>query len=84
MDIIKETADKYQPLFNLMSEEYGLTLTMSEMDDIITKVDEVKQLFITNVVGRSEQLLALAKWIQENGNHMTPENQVKYYLEDSK
>jgi hypothetical protein len=53
MDIIRETADKYQPLFNLMSEEHGLTLTISEMDDIIAKVDEVKQLFIPIVSTRT-------------------------------
>lgn len=61
MDIIKETAEKYQPLFNLMSEEHGLTLTMSEMDDIIAKVDEVKQLFIPIVSQRSELLNLKAK-----------------------
>jgi len=32
----------------------------------------------------SEQLLAFAKWIQENGNHMTPKKQVEYYDIDSK
>ena len=39
---------------------------------------------IDNVVGQSEQLLVFAKWIQENGNHMTPEKQVKYFLDDNK
>lgn len=53
MDIIRETADKYQPLFNLMSKEHGLTLTINEMDDIIAKVDEVKQSFTPIVSTRT-------------------------------
>ena len=28
-------ADRYQDFFNLMSKEYGLILTISEMDEII-------------------------------------------------
>ncbi len=47
MNILRETADKYQSLFNLMSD-HGLSLTISEMDDIIAKCDEVKQLFVVN------------------------------------
>ncbi len=35
---------KYQPLFNLMSKEYNLTLTISEMDEIITTCLKVKEL----------------------------------------
>ena len=35
MEIPIDVADKYQSLFNLMSKQYGLTLTISEMDEII-------------------------------------------------
>lgn len=35
MQIPIELADCYQELFNLMSYEHGLTLTTSEMDEII-------------------------------------------------
>lgn len=66
MDIIRETADKYQPLFNLMSEDHGLTLTISEMDDIISKVDEVKQLFIPIVSPRTSEI---KKAVTEKLNH---------------
>ncbi len=38
-------AHNYQPLFDIMREEHGVILTISEMDDIISKVDEVKKLF---------------------------------------
>lgn len=34
-NIIKETANKYQPLFDLMHDEHGVILLQSEMDDII-------------------------------------------------
>ena len=56
------------------------------MKRMIPEVKEVvaEALQIHSVVGRSKQLLAFAKWIQENGNHMTPEKQVKYYTEESK
>ncbi len=32
---IKGTAEKYQPLFDLMHDEHGVILLESEMDDII-------------------------------------------------
>lgn len=32
-----EIADLYQDLFNHMSQEHGLTLTISQMDDIISE-----------------------------------------------
>ena len=41
MDIQREIADKYQDLFNLMSNEHNLTLTISEMDDIIHESQKV-------------------------------------------
>jgi chromosomal replication initiation ATPase DnaA len=34
-------AESYQPLFNLMQEQHGLTLLQSEMDDIITASQKV-------------------------------------------
>ena len=30
-----------------------------------------------------ERLIDLAKWIQINGNYMTPEKQVKYFLDEN-
>lgn len=35
--ISREIADQYQGLFNLISKEHGLTLTISEMDDIVSE-----------------------------------------------
>lgn len=34
-DIPREIADQYQDFFNMMNQEHGLTLTISEMDEII-------------------------------------------------
>jgi len=45
-------------------------------------IGQTEQCNIANVVGQSEQLLVFAKWIQENGNYMTPDKQVKYFLDD--
>jgi len=36
-----EIADKYQDLFNHLSQEHNLTLTISEMDDIISEAQKV-------------------------------------------
>lgn len=36
-----EIADKYQGLFNLMSKVHNLTLTISEMDEIIIEAQKV-------------------------------------------
>lgn len=41
MDIHREVADKYQGLFNLMSKEHNLILTISEMDEIIIEAQKV-------------------------------------------
>ena len=41
--IIKEEADKYQELFNFFSQEHNLTLTISEMDEIIREVEIFKK-----------------------------------------
>lgn len=61
-------------------------------EETLPKIREAKGLLhtlheqcnIANVVGQSEQLLVFAKWIQENGNYMTPDKQVKYFLDDNK
>jgi len=44
MNLQKETAKKYQGLFNLMIEQYDLILTESEMDSIIRKSEKVIEL----------------------------------------
>lgn len=41
----KDTADKYQGLFNFFSQEHDLTLTISEMDEVITEVENFKEQF---------------------------------------
>jgi len=41
MDINKEVAAKYQVLFDFMDDEYGLVLTISEMDEIIIAAQKV-------------------------------------------
>lgn len=41
MDIHREKADKYQGLFNLMNNEHGLILTITEMDEIIIEAQKV-------------------------------------------
>ena len=44
MDTQKETAEKFQSLFDLMYTEYNLILTISEMEDIIIAVQKVLKL----------------------------------------
>ncbi len=41
MNTQKEIAEQYQGLFNLMSNQHGLTLTTSEMNDIIIEAQKV-------------------------------------------
>lgn len=36
-------AEAYQPLFDILSKEHGLTLIKSEMDEIIAAVDKVNE-----------------------------------------
>jgi len=45
IDYPRYIADKYQDLFNYMSKQHGLTLLISEMDEIIT----LAQLTIKNI-----------------------------------
>lgn len=40
-DIPREIADTYQDLFNLMSNEHNLILTISEMDEIIHETQKI-------------------------------------------
>lgn len=40
-DVSGEIADDYQEFFNFMSQEHGLNLTISEMDDIIYEVKKL-------------------------------------------
>lgn len=35
--IQREIADKYQDFFNFLSQQHGLTLTISEMDEIMNE-----------------------------------------------
>ncbi len=53
------------------------------LDAMLRFVDETKQLTIPAVVGRSEQLLAFAKWMikEENINSTHPEFYVQDFLE---
>jgi len=46
-DLIREEADKYQRFFDFMSQEHDLTLTISEMNEIVYEAQElVKNLTI--------------------------------------
>ena len=45
MNIQREIADQYQGLFNLMSKEHNLILTISEMDEIIIEAQKVVKLY---------------------------------------
>lgn len=57
MNLDKENAEKYQGLFNLMSNEHNLILTISEMNEIIKEAQNVLKLFsIIDVVWQSKQL----------------------------
>jgi len=41
MEVDTEIAKAYQPLFDLMANEHGKILTISEMDDIISAAEKV-------------------------------------------
>jgi hypothetical protein len=48
-------------------------------------LNEIKQaLTIPAVVGRSEQLVLFADWLQYNGKWQLPEEQVKSFLKEQK
>ena len=44
MDTQQEMTKEFQPLFDLMLDEYNLILTISEMEDIIIVVQKVLKL----------------------------------------
>ena len=68
------TAEKYQDFFNFMADEHGLILTNSEMDDIISKAQDVVKKFdeqaknehITDVSKQRKLLKAFQEYYQNN------------------
>jgi len=52
-DLQREEADRYQSLFNLLNQEHGLILTISEMDDIII---ECAKIFNQRVSKKAKQV----------------------------
>lgn len=54
MDIQREIADQYQGLFNLMSKEHNIILTISEMDEIIIEAQKTVNKNFTNGFGLGE------------------------------
>ena len=56
MNIDRETADKYQGLFNYLNDQYGINPTIEGMNDLIAEVDKTKQLLIPRVVSSSKSL----------------------------
>ena len=66
MYVNKDIADKYQEFYNFMSQEHNLTLTISEMDEIVMEAQRlVKKLSTPNIVGQSEQLKDFADYAQK-------------------
>lgn len=54
MYVNTEIADKYQEFFNFMSQEHDLTLTISEMDEIVSEAQKLaKKLAIPLVSHRT-------------------------------
>jgi len=50
MYISTEIADKYQEFFNFMSQEHDLTLTISEMDEIVSESQKLVKKLATPLV----------------------------------
>jgi hypothetical protein len=78
INIHREIADQYQGLFNLMSKEYGLTLTISEMDEIVSeslKLTELEKVKLENEKLR-ECLDVVYKSLCTYGMHPIIDNQV--------
>ena len=90
MDIHREIADKYQGLSNLMSKEYNLILTISEMDEIIIEAQKVVNKISSKPVlgdsGRSEQLISFLEWRDKQNiltlHEYTNEELVRCYLKE--
>lgn len=71
-DIQREIADKYQEFFNFMSQEHNLTLTISEMDEIVIEAQAlVKKLSIASIGSKrptDEQINEWVQWIDKRCN----------------
>ena len=53
MYVNTEIADKYQEFFNFMSQEHELTLTIEQMDEIVSEAQKLaKKLAIPDSCGR--------------------------------
>jgi len=65
------------------SKEFGVKGSFS-WDDIDALMNAVKNCSIPAVIGRSEQLVLFADWLQYNGKWDLPEKQVKKFLEEQK
>jgi hypothetical protein len=64
MYVNTEIADKYQEFFNFMSQEHDLTLTISEMDEIVSEAQKlVKKLAIPLVSQQRQLLLAYTEYL---------------------
>lgn len=55
-NIIKEEADKYQDFFNFLSQEHGLTPTISEMDEIVSEAKKFVEKYNTDSGFHAQQL----------------------------
>lgn len=51
-----EVADQYQGLFNLLSKEHGLTLTISEMDEIVIESAKISESKINQLENENKEL----------------------------
>lgn len=51
-----EVADQYQGLFNLLSKEHGLILTISEMDEIVIEAAKISESKINQLETRIKEL----------------------------
>ena len=49
-NLIREEADKYQDFFNFMNKEHNLTLTVSEMDEIILEAQKAVNKITSNTM----------------------------------
>ena len=80
---MKELIDKFEKETGL--EFYTISIDNGEdlySYDFVNWL--IKQLPIHDVVGRSEQLVLFAGWLQYNGKWDSPEKQVKNFLDEKK
>jgi hypothetical protein len=85
VDVSREIADQYQDLFNLLSKEHNLILTISEMDEIIIESKKISNPIvesetISNLPSRKVCFFKLkkGKYLAENGVEITTDMLVKY------